>query len=97
MCFSLNSAHLYARLGVTLLWTNFIIYEVILDVAMFAPLSNRYSVCRLQWCILAELDRLGISNYYETIEISVLGHYQQFSVKNTCNALHFICLYRSHQ
>ena len=41
--------------------------------------------------ILAELDRLGISNYYETIEISVLDHYQQSSVKNTCNALHFIC------
>jgi len=40
--------------------------------------------------ILAELDRLGISNYYEIIEISVLDHYQQFSIKNTCP----LCLLR---
>ena len=40
--------------------------------------------------ILAELDRLNFSNLYETLEISVLGHYQQFSVKNTSNVLHFI-------
>jgi len=40
--------------------------------------------------ILSELDRLGFTNYYETIEISVLGHYHQFSIKNTYNALHFI-------
>ena len=41
--------------------------------------------------ILAKLDRLNISNCYETLEISALGHYQQFSAKNTCNALQFIC------
>ena len=37
--------------------------------------------------LLAELDRLDFSNYYETLEVSVLGHYQKSSVKNV---LHFI-------
>ena len=39
--------------------------------------------------ILSELDRLDITNYYETLEISVLGHYHQYSVTNTYNALLF--------
>jgi len=41
--------------------------------------------------ILSELDRLDITNYYETLEISVLGYYHQFSITNTYNALHFAC------
>ena len=40
--------------------------------------------------ILSELDRLNVTNFYETLEISVLGHFQQFSVTNTYNVLHFI-------
>ena len=40
--------------------------------------------------LLAELDRLDFSNYYETLEVSVLGHYQKSSVKNILNVLHFI-------
>lgn len=40
--------------------------------------------------ILAELDRLEYPNYYETLEVSVLGHYQRFSVKNILNLLDFI-------
>ena len=40
--------------------------------------------------ILSELDWLDITNYYETLEISVLGHYHQYSVTNTYNALRFV-------
>ena len=40
--------------------------------------------------ILSELDRLNITNFYETLEISVLGHYCQFSVTNIYNVLRFI-------
>ena len=40
--------------------------------------------------ILSELDRLDITNYYETLEISVLGNYHQYSVTNTYNALRFV-------
>jgi len=32
--------------------------------------------------LLAEFDRLQISNHYETLEISVLGHYQPSSILN---------------
>jgi len=39
--------------------------------------------------ILSELDLIDIPNYYETIEISVLGRYHQFSIANTYNALRF--------
>ena len=39
--------------------------------------------------LLAELDRLNVSNYYETLEISVLGHYHPSCVKTygTCYIL----------
>ena len=40
--------------------------------------------------ILSELDRLDITNYYETLEISVLGHYHQYSVTNIYNTLRFV-------
>ena len=40
--------------------------------------------------ILTELDRLNVTNFYETLEISVLGHYRQFSATKTYNVLHFI-------
>ena len=40
--------------------------------------------------LLAELDRLNVSNYYETLEISVLGHYHPSCVKNLWNLLHFV-------
>ena len=40
--------------------------------------------------ILSELDRLGTPCYYNTIEISVLGHYLQSSLSSVCNALNFI-------
>ena len=40
--------------------------------------------------ILSQLDQLNVTNFYETLEISVLGHYHQFSVTNTYNVLHFI-------
>jgi len=32
---------------------------------------------------LAEVDRLSITNYYETIEISLLGHFQLASIETT--------------
>ena len=38
--------------------------------------------------LLAELDHLDFSNYYETLEVSVLGHYQKSSVKNVLNVFH---------
>ena len=40
--------------------------------------------------ILSELDQLDITNYYEILEISVLGHCHQYSVTNTYNALRFV-------
>ena len=38
----------------------------------------------------AELDCLDFPNFYETLKVSVLGHYQCFSVKNVLHLLHFI-------
>ena len=35
-------------------------------------------------------DRLNIANYYETIEITVLGHYQVSSIQNLVNLFRFI-------
>ena len=40
--------------------------------------------------LLAEFDRLNIANYYETIEITVLGHYQFSSIQNLVNLFRFI-------
>ena len=40
--------------------------------------------------LLAEFDRLTIANYYETIEITVLGHYQVSSIQNLVNLFRFI-------
>ena len=40
--------------------------------------------------LLAEFDRLKISNYYDTIEISVLGHYQPSTVKDMLKLLAFV-------
>ena len=37
--------------------------------------------------ILSELDRLGTPCYYNTIEVSVLGHYLQSLLSSLCNAL----------
>ena len=42
--------------------------------------------------LLVEFDHLRISNYYETVEISVLGHYQLSSIQNITN---FIQQYQS--
>ena len=39
--------------------------------------------------LLAEFDRLSISSYYETIEISALGHYQPASIGNYLNFINF--------
>ena len=41
--------------------------------------------------LLAEFDRLKIPSYYETIEITVLGHYQPASVNNLLNLINFSC------
>ena len=38
--------------------------------------------------LLAELDRLNICNFYETLEVSVLGYYHRFCVKNLWSFLH---------
>ena len=40
--------------------------------------------------LLAEFDRLNVTNYYDTIEITVLGHYQVSSIKNLLNLLKFV-------
>ena len=40
--------------------------------------------------ILLELDRLETTCYYNTIEISVLGHYLQSALSSLCNALGYI-------
>jgi len=42
--------------------------------------------------LLAEFDRPNISNYFDTIEITVLGHYQLFTVKNMLNLIMFVHL-----
>ena len=42
--------------------------------------------------LLAEFDRLRVPNYYETIEITVLGHYQPVSVNNLLSLINFSCL-----
>jgi len=42
--------------------------------------------------LLAEFDRLHIQNYYETIEISVLGHYLPSSINNIRNFTDFLKL-----
>ena len=40
--------------------------------------------------LLAEFDRHNIPYHYETIEISVLGHYQLSTIKNLLNLLNFV-------
>ena len=40
--------------------------------------------------LLAEFDLLNIANYYETIEITVLGHYQVSSIQSMVNLFRFI-------
>jgi len=40
--------------------------------------------------LLADLDRLNITTYYETLEISILGHYHPFCVTNLLNLLRFV-------
>ena len=40
--------------------------------------------------LLAEFDCLNIPNCYETIEITVLGHYQLSTIKNLLNLLKFV-------
>ena len=40
--------------------------------------------------MLAEFDCLNVTNYYDTVEITVLGHYQVSCVKNLCNLLKFV-------
>ena len=42
--------------------------------------------------MLAEFDHLNIQNYYETIEISVLGHYLPSSIQNIKNFIDFLLL-----
>ena len=42
----------------------------------------RAAVSRICLMILAEFDRLRIPNYYETVKICVLGHYQPASIQN---------------
>ena len=39
---------------------------------------------------LHEFDHLNVANYYETIEITVLGHYQVSSIKNLLKLLNFL-------
>ena len=39
--------------------------------------------------LLVEFDRLNISSYYETVEISTLGHYQPASIGNYLNFIKF--------
>jgi len=41
--------------------------------------------------LLTEFDRLKVPNYYDTIEITVLGHYQSVSVNNLLNLINFSC------
>ena len=40
--------------------------------------------------LLAEFDCLNIANYYDTIEITVLGHFQVSSIKNLSSLLNFV-------
>ena len=56
-----------------------------------AARSRKQGIRKLEYQqLLAELHRLDFSNYYQTLEVSVLGHYQKSSVKNVLNVLHFI-------
>ena len=40
--------------------------------------------------LLSELDRLGVASLYNTIEISVLGHYLPVSLSSFCSCVNFI-------
>ena len=40
--------------------------------------------------LLAELDRLGIASYYNTIEMNVLGHYLPILLSSFTNCVNFI-------
>ena len=40
--------------------------------------------------LLTESDRLGIASYYDTIEMSVLGHYLPISLSSFTNCVNFI-------
>ena len=40
--------------------------------------------------LLAEFDRLNIANYYDTIKITVLGHFLVSSIRNLSNLLNFV-------
>ena len=40
--------------------------------------------------LLAEFYRLNIANFYDTIEITVLGHFQVSSIKNLSSLLNFV-------
>jgi len=45
-------------------------------------LGNRTSIKAEYLQLLTELDRLQIPSYYETVEISVLGHNQTSAIQN---------------
>ena len=61
-----------------------------MDSTQHIQAGSRKNVEYLQ--LLAEFDRLNISNYYDMIEIIVLEHYQLSTVKNILNLIMFVHL-----
>ena len=56
----------------------------------FSERRKKFSILAEYLQLLAEFDRLTIANYYETIEITVLGHFEVSSIKNLSNLLDFV-------
>ena len=62
-----------------------------LDLGHHLQSARSCKQCKVEYLkFLAELDHLNISNFYETLEVSVLGHYYPFCVKNLWSLLYFI-------
>ena len=61
-----------------------------LDLGHHLQSARTHKQCKVEYLqLLAELDRLNISNFYETFEVSVLGHYYPFCIKNLWNHIFY--------
>ena len=79
---SQGSLHIALILLCTIRKSILFMLEVTCPLDSVHHLRNRKQLKFEYLQILAEFGRLNISSYYETIEISILGHYQQASIGN---------------
>ena len=62
-----------------------------LDSGHHLQSARSHKQCKVEhWQLSAELDCLNIFNFYETLEVSVLGHYYPFCLKNLWILIYFI-------